>query len=49
MSPEHPLPGMKIEKGMCFPTDKAAVINAAAPSHAWADQTGTLKRGGGTG
>jgi hypothetical protein len=39
----HPLPGMKVEKGQCTPDGKAAVINAAVPSRAWAgDQVGTL-------
>jgi hypothetical protein len=40
---DHPLPGMTVTKGECNPTDKAAVINAALPSRAWAgDQLGTL-------
>jgi hypothetical protein len=40
----HPLPGMKIEKGECTPDGKAAVINAAVPSRAWADnQVGMLR------
>jgi hypothetical protein len=40
---DHPLPGLKVTNGMCTPTDKAAVINAAKASRAWADQTGTLR------
>ena len=39
---DHPLPGMKVDKGMCTPADKAAVLNAAVASRAWADQTGAL-------
>ena len=40
---DHPLPGMTVTKGECNPTGKAAVLNAAQPSHAWAgDQVGTL-------
>jgi hypothetical protein len=40
---DHPLPGMTVTKGKCNPTDKAAVINAALPSRAWAgDQLGVL-------
>ena len=40
---DHPLPGMKVEKGECTPDGKAAVINAAVPSLAWAgDQVGKL-------
>jgi hypothetical protein len=40
---DHPLPGLKISDGMCTPTDKAAVLNAAKASRAWADQIGTLR------
>jgi hypothetical protein len=40
---DHPLPGMKVTDGMCAPTDKAAVRNAATASRAWADQIGTMR------
>jgi hypothetical protein len=40
---DHPLPGLKAADGMCTPTDKAAVQNAAKASRAWAGQTGTLR------
>jgi len=33
---------MKVDKGMCTPTGKAAVLNAAGASRAWADQTAAL-------
>jgi hypothetical protein len=40
---DHPLPGMKVSDGMCTPSDKAAVFNAAKASRAWADQIGTMR------
>ncbi len=40
---DHPLPGLKVADGMCTPTDKAAVINAAKASRVWADPIGTLR------
>jgi hypothetical protein len=40
---DHPLPGLKVDKGMCTPIDKAAVVNAAKASLAWAGQTGTMR------
>jgi hypothetical protein len=41
---DHPLPGMKVEKGECTPSGKAAVVGAALPSRAWADnQVGMLR------
>lgn len=35
---KHPLPGLKVDGGMCTPADKAAVRGAARASRAWADQ-----------
>ncbi len=43
MVSKHPLPGMKVDKGVCAATDKAAILGAARPSRAWADQISTLK------
>lgn len=40
---DHPLPGMTVAQGLCSPVDKAAVVNAAKASRAWADQVGTLR------
>jgi hypothetical protein len=40
---DHPLPGLKVADGMCTPTDRAAVLNAAKASRAWAGQIGTLR------
>ena len=42
MVTEHPLPGLKVSNGECTPADKAAVLNAATPSRAWADNVGEL-------
>jgi hypothetical protein len=33
----HPFPGLVMDNGECSPRDKAAVLNAAGPSRAWAD------------
>jgi hypothetical protein len=43
MVTKRPLPGMKVDKGVCTPADKAAILGAARPSRAWADSVGTLK------
>jgi hypothetical protein len=42
MVTQHPLPGLKVDNGECTPADKAAVLNAATPSRAWADNVGEL-------
>jgi len=43
LATRHPLPGMKLDNGLCAPADKAAVVNAAKASRAWADQIATLR------
>jgi hypothetical protein len=43
LATRHPLPGMTLNNGLCTPAGKAAVLNAAGPSRAWADKIGVLK------